>query len=62
MLGYKHTEESLIKMSVTHQGNIHSVESKAKISYATSGEKHPMFGRTGEKILLVKKSIFIHLT
>src|SRR5690606_27197588 len=48
-LGYKHTKESLIKMSITHQGYIHSAESKAKISYAMSGNKHPMFGKIGEK-------------
>lgn len=41
-LGYKHTEESLTKMT----GRINSAESKAKMSLAKAGEKHPMFGRT----------------
>jgi group I intron endonuclease len=59
-LGYKHTKESLVKMSITHQGYTHSVESKAKISYAMSGNKHPMFGKTGEKNPASKK-VYIYL-
>jgi group I intron endonuclease len=59
-LGYKHTKESLIKMSITHQGYSHSIESKAKISYAMSGNKHPMFGKTGENNPGSKK-VYIYL-
>ena len=41
-LGYKHTEESLAKMT----GRINPAESRTKICLAKAGEKHPIFGRT----------------
>jgi hypothetical protein len=47
-------------MSITHVGNSYSIESKVKISYAMSGNKHPMFGRTGEKNPGSKK-VYIYL-
>lgn len=39
-LGYKHTEESLIKISKTHSGKTVSAETKALLSEALSGENH----------------------
>src|SRR5690349_14154551 len=60
-LGYRHTDESLTKMSGENNPMFgktgenhpmfgktfsHSAEAKQKISEAMSGENHPMFGRT----------------
>lgn len=45
-LGYKHTKESLTKISKTHLGRRVSAETKAKLSLIMSGENHPLFGKT----------------
>ena len=60
-VGYKHTSESLEKMSIANKGENHpffgkpstmlgrklSPESRAKVSAAMSGEKNPWFGKPG---------------
>jgi group I intron endonuclease len=55
LLGYKHTEESIAKMSEikTGQNNPNfgitpTAETKALISETKKGENNPMFGKTGE--------------
>jgi group I intron endonuclease len=56
-LGYKHLEESLLKMSLTKsgenhprgmQGKTHSEETLLKMSSAKLGNNNPMFGKIGE--------------
>jgi|ERR1700744_802936 len=50
-LGYKHTEETIAKISGEKNsmfGKIHSVETKAKISKAFEGKNHPRYGIRGE--------------
>jgi group I intron endonuclease len=44
-LGYKHTEESLTKISQIHKGRTVSTETKIKMSEAKTGENHPLFGK-----------------
>lgn len=50
-LGYKHTEEALIKL----RNRIVSEETKLLLSQLKKGEKNHMFGRTGEKHPLYNK-------
>jgi hypothetical protein len=54
--GYKHSEETKKKMSLSHKGEKnhffgkkHSDEAKKKISIANSGEKHKFFGKKRPK-------------
>ena len=67
MRGRKHTQESLIKMSIAHiglpssmKGKKHSLESIEKMRQSKSGENHPQFGiprseETKQKIGLANK-------
>lgn len=45
-LGFKHTEESLIKISKIHLGRIVSEETRAKMSLAKTGDNHPFYGKS----------------
>ena len=47
-LGYKHTKESLAKISRTSAGRTLNEETRAKMSAALKGEQNPMFGKKGE--------------
>lgn len=47
-LGYKHTEESLAKMSEASKGRISSPETIAKLSKIMLGENNSMYGKLGE--------------
>lgn len=38
------SEETLLRMSLSHKGHVHSKEHKKKISEALSGSKHPCYG------------------
>jgi group I intron endonuclease len=42
---YCHSEETRLKMSVTHTGCHLSEETRKRMSEAKSGERHPMFGK-----------------
>lgn len=44
-----HTEESKQKMSESHKGKHLSEEHKKKLSFAFSGEKNPMYGKSAMK-------------
>lgn len=52
LLGFKHTEKTRTKMSISKTGYKHTDETRAKMSTAKigllAGEKNPMFGRAGE--------------
>jgi len=37
VLGYRHSDETLARMSLTHKGKIHSADTRAKIAKANSG-------------------------
>lgn len=45
LIGFKHSEESKLKMSKTRKGKPLSKEHCKKISEAISGEKHPFYGK-----------------
>jgi len=45
----KPCEETVRRMSEAQLGKIHTEESKQKMSEAKKGDKHPMYGKTGEK-------------
>lgn len=47
-LGFKHTEEAKVLISLTHSGKLVSEETKVLLSIAKAGENNPMFGKTGE--------------
>jgi group I intron endonuclease len=59
-LGYRHTDESLDKMSGDNHyffGKSHTVETLAKMSEAKSSENNPMFGKTHSADTLTKMSL-----
>jgi len=61
LLGYKHSAESIAKFSGDNHprgmsGKIHSAESKALMSEAKIGEKHPNYGRVTSVEILAKMS------
>jgi group I intron endonuclease len=58
LLGFRHSEESLIKISEGNLGKIYTELTKAKMSEAKKGENHPMYGRTHLKESLEKMSIY----
>jgi group I intron endonuclease len=45
-LGYKHSEEDLLKISLIRNSTIHTKETKDKISIAMTGENNPLYGKT----------------
>jgi len=49
LIGTRLSEETRAKMSASHMGNRPSEETRIKRSAALSGEKNPMYGRTGNK-------------
>jgi group I intron endonuclease len=53
MLGYKHTEETKLKM----RGKYHTEETKLKISLSLKGNKNSMFGKTFTDETRLKMSI-----
>ena len=48
-LGYKHDKKSIEKCRIAAKNQIHTLESRLKISLASKGEKNGCYGRTGEK-------------
>ena len=46
LLGYKHSAESLAKISARALGRIFSEEHKTKMSEAKKGKNHPLYGKT----------------
>ena len=56
-LGYKHTEETRIKLSESHKGIKLSDETKKKLSEAKKGENHHQYGKSPSAETLVKKSV-----
>lgn len=49
MMGHIVSEETRAKIGVGNTGKIRTEEDKIKYSVAKTGEKHPMYGMTGEK-------------
>jgi hypothetical protein len=47
-------------MNITHEWYNYSVESKAKISYAISGNKYLIFEKTSEKNPASKKNKYLY--
>jgi group I intron endonuclease len=63
LLGFKHSESTLTKMSETRKGENHplfgknhSEETKNKISESIKGKSHPMFGKTHSEETRTKMS------
>jgi len=48
MLGYKHTEEALAKLSEANSGANNPMYGKVPVNAFESGANNPMYGRTGE--------------
>jgi len=55
-LGYKHTKETLAKMSEANLNKSLSEETKAKLSEINKGENHPFYGKAHTPETLVKIS------
>lgn len=61
--GYRHTEESKLKMSIARKGvprKPHSQSTKKKLSESMMGERNPMFGKVpgnAKKVLCVETNI-----
>lgn len=50
-LGYKHSEETKLKMSESRRGKIMTYETKLKMSESQRGEKNPMYGKANKTFL-----------
>lgn len=50
-LGYKHSEETKLKMSESRRGKIMTDETKLKMSESQRGEKNPMYGKANKTFL-----------
>jgi len=52
-----HPEYNTLKIAGSRQGHNHTEESKAKISAATKGDKHPLYGKTHSEETRAKMSV-----
>ena len=50
LLGFKHSEESIVKMRETRLGVPKTEVTKIKMSEAKTGDNHPMFGNTHSEV------------
>jgi group I intron endonuclease len=57
-LGYKHSEQTRLKISSGNKGNTHTVETKTLMSEVKAGENNPMYGKAHneESLALIKAS------
>lgn len=56
-LGYKHSKETILKISKSKIGNVASNETKLKMSMCRKGNKHPNFGKKMSEEQKIKISI-----